>query len=178
MIRIRLAALAGALAFAVPAGAQEAPARCPADRGADVDWRLVRQQGFSFCVPLEWTADGPTRGGSDPGRWRQGPLRVSAGRGAPRLSRTIEVITISGDQLENLRADMRAHQSRETTEEIAGMPVQLRTYSNTNSGLVSIIAQWGGAGRGHLIASDESGGNTQLLMRIIRTMRPESAQAD
>lgn len=87
MKSIRLAvalALAGCAPAASPAGA--APAPCPAEAaGAATGWRLVRADGFTFCIPPRWRpVGGPAGDGLDAVSWSGDGTTVAWGTGAYR----------------------------------------------------------------------------------------------
>jgi hypothetical protein len=87
------ALFAGCL-LAPTARAQETPAEepCPiAVTGTSEDeWRLVRADGFTFCVPSSWRPSG--RAGSDgtsPRTWSRGRSSITWGTGEGERSRAI-----------------------------------------------------------------------------------------
>jgi hypothetical protein len=87
--RTRSLALAALLALAgcaaPPAGPGAAPLPCPAEvAGAEAgEWRLVRAEGFTFCVPRGWRPAGaPASADFDAASWRGGGGTVTWGTGA------------------------------------------------------------------------------------------------
>ncbi len=73
---------------AAPAARAPAPAPCPAadvPAGRDGAWRLVRAEGFTFCVPSRWRPAGTSSAaGSDAASWSGDGATVAWGTGAYR----------------------------------------------------------------------------------------------
>ena len=103
MTRFRFAAallLAGCAAAPAPRG--PAPEPCPADavppaRGGA--WRLVRGEGFTFCVPARWRPAGdPPAAGTDAASWSGDGGTVAWGTGAYRPpERGVVTVEVRGD---------------------------------------------------------------------------------
>jgi hypothetical protein len=170
----RLAALLAVIAITPPAVSQEPTTPCPADRGVGADWRLVRSQGFSYCVPGHWQPEGRARPGSDPQRWTAGGGSVSSGRGAARTQRSRETVMVSGEELNRMVEESRAWVTSRSVIDAGELRLDLTTTRNSRTGRTTITADWSGS-RGNFLLRDETGAESPVLMQIVRTIRPQEA---
>lgn len=169
-------------ALAVPSAARaqaSAPAQpCPAERvGGAAAWRIVRGEGFTFCLPTDWQPSSSPRGAADPESWFARGLKVEWSRGRPQLLQRTETRRVTRDELAELQEEMRAQRSTRSTETVEGLRISVATHRNTRTGNTIVIAEWGGRGRGHLFLEDPAGAHAPLLLQIVRSVRADSTDA-
>lgn len=166
MRRLRLACallLAGCAAAPAPRG--PVPAPCPADDvppGRVGEWRLVRGEGFTFCVPARWRPAGEAPSpGADPAAWSGDGGTVAWGVGAYRPPQRGVVVV----------------------EERPGAPAEMRRFSESVGGASADLwddrvgnrhftgAQWARPRAVHLSGEARDARAAALQLDVYRTVR-------
>ncbi|HEX2095331.1 MAG TPA: hypothetical protein VHG28_23245 [Longimicrobiaceae bacterium] len=168
---MKICTLAAAVALtgcaaATGGASRTVPTPCPA--GVQIPggapWRLVRGDGFTFCVPPSWRPAGPVpspgadaqvwRGGDGTLHWSPGPLRTS--------TRTVTVMRREGDPLPR-------SETRRFSEVIDGSPAEL--WSNRYGEKRFTGAEWTRPRPVHFTGESESAATAALQLDVYRTVR-------
>lgn len=143
-----------------------------ATRGAP--WRLVRGEGFTFCVPATWRARArPTSAGVDARIWWGGQGSVTWGTGTYRPQRrTVTVATAvpaSAAGGTGMPPAPLAGESRRSAETIGGYVADV--WSNRFEGTHYTGAVWTMPARVHITGEAKSSVEADLQLAVYRTVR-------
>lgn len=156
------------------ASAQSPPADSPracAVQSAGIElssWQEVRAEGFTFCLPQEWRAQGGRRSGSDPKNWRSGRNSLSWGRGQyrPQVRTTTAVVRADELQAALQRPVPPVQRAR---DEIGGGAAEM--WEREVNGTVHSGAQWDRPVRIYLAGEAQDPETAALLRQVYRTVR-------
>jgi hypothetical protein len=165
-----------ALAGANHVRAQEAPDSIPCNEPIpdrpNESWRLVRADGFTFCLPMSWRPSGRSSSSADAKTWRGDGGSITWGRGEPRLGapgtgtgpRGTAVGVIPAEQL------MGFEQSRNRrVEEIGGRQAEIWHWEDRGTHYTG--AQWRQPDF-FIYGEARSSAVADLQLTIYRTTRP------
>lgn len=160
------------------ASGQEAPQEvesCPvATPTSDVPWRLVRADGFTFCVPQDWAPVGkPGKDGVAQQTWRSGAASITWRRGRYQPERVpfrVQASPSSGTQPPQ-QPDMRRMR-----EAIGGFAAELwiaDLRSRFTTG-----AEWEEPTALHLVGEARRRADAELQLEIYRTVRVQPKERE
>jgi hypothetical protein len=143
-----------------------------AARGAP--WRLVRGEGFTFCVPTTWRAGARrTSAGVDAHIWRGGQGSITWGTGTYQPQRrTVTVTTVvpaSAVGGAGMPPAPPAGASRRSAETIGGYVADV--WSNQFEGTHYTGAVWTVPARVHITGESKSRVDADLQLAVYRTVR-------
>lgn len=170
-MRVWLAVLVMATASSSAGAAQEAPLEMQpcnvATEAADSTWRLVRADGFTFCVPPEWSPVGkPGKDALAQRKWRSGLTSIEWTRGRYVPERLPFIV--SGEPGSTPRGPPQAD-IRQTSERIGGGVADM-WLSDLQTGYRT-GAVWTSPGAIYFLGEARRREQAQVHLDIYRTVR-------
>lgn len=168
-----LLAIGGTL-LAVEARAQvpEEPCPFPVTGTPEDSWRLVRAEGFTFCVPSSWKPAGRAgRDGLSPRKWRGRRGSIEWGKGEYRRETRTGTMTVMVEVDENrplMLPTPPPPDVRNFTEVIDGRPAEM--WDNRFGSTFSTGANWRDP-HVHVAGEASDHATVRLQMTIYRTVR-------
>lgn len=171
------------------AGAQAAPQpeveNCNVEvpAGGDVPWRLVRAEGFTFCVPGHWTESGKRTWSGDGVTVRWGTGKHRRGTGPFTVTR-VDTFVVGGGGMRRPPVSDGARGTPPAREPVQAFSASDRqSLAEATGGEVDAIwsqpqqrkfqtgVNWSGPKRVHLVGDAEAQLLTALHFQIYRTVR-------
>jgi hypothetical protein len=133
----------------------------------DEVWRLVRADGFTFCVPPDWAPVGkPGKDGFAQHRWRSGPSSITWTRGQYTEER--ESFSVSRDA-SSMPRQPRQPDIRRTSERIGGGVAEMWTSDLQSSYRTGAV--WESPSAIYFLGEARRRDQAQLHLDIYRTVR-------